>query len=430
MSTTMKPFDIRDELELDIHSMRPSGWMRYGILSAFLILLVLLGLGHVIQYPDTVYGEFRLLSSQPSITIPLPQGAQIDRIFKKNGATVAQGDDILLFKNSTDYRDVNTVAKLLAARLTTEEQVTTFFEQVKDQTFSLGELQELWTQLYGKLLEHYTIVKLQRYDTEIRRLNRQLNKQYQLNKSLKGLLSMNGREEKNLDEYFSIDSVLYSESVISKADYLVKEQEHISKSKGQQQHVIATKRNELEIISLVNTIEAAKEEKNEKLLAVHFQITETVSALTAAIDTWKEKYLVEAPIPGTLNYLGTVDEKKFVVPEEHRIVITPGGQAFKAVIQIPLLRAGKVVPGQAVHFKLTDYPHREYGYLEGTLTSVANVAGAEYYLGQVTLGEVLTTNYHKAIHVKENMHGTAEIITDDRSILARVLDKFLYIFRK
>lgn len=227
-----------------------------------------------------------------------------------------------------------------------------------------------------------------------------------------------------------VDSVLAAAGVISKVNYLVKEEEYLNKKKGQQQHEITWKRNELEILGLVNAIEEAKEEKRENLIALHLQITETITKLKSEIENWKKQFLVVAPIHGTLNYLGSIGEKKFVDNKEHTVVITPPAENFKAIIKIPFLRSGKVEKGQIVHFKLNDYPHHEYGYLEGELFSISNVAGLDNYFGEVRFGRELKTNYKKTIHIKENMSGIAEIVTDDRSILARVFDKFLYIFRK
>uniref|UniRef100_A0A183CRV7 DUF2207 domain-containing protein n=1 Tax=Globodera pallida TaxID=36090 RepID=A0A183CRV7_GLOPA len=92
-----------------------------------------------------------------------------------------------------------------------------------------------------------------------------------------------------------------------------------------------------------------------------------------------------APIDGKLNFLGNIEESGFINSEENAIVITPERRA--------------------------------------------DVAGSNHYQAQVNLGSKLRTNYKKVIYAKENMTGSAEIITEDRSLLSRVLDKFLYIFR-
>lgn len=428
---TQKPalFDLRDEMELEIHNMNPSWWMKYGITAAFVPLLILLILSSIIKYPDVIYSEFRIMSSSPSITIPLPQNAQIEMLLKKNGDQVKKGNPIIVFKNSADHSDLLYASELIESKLVSDLDFNLLFKRLKSRSLSLGEIQGSWMQLYSRLFEHYSITELLKYEGKIRRLNDRLDKQRQLNKHYNGLLDLNETEKAIISKFSHMDSVLLSTRAISRADYLTKQEEYILRGREQKQNEIASKRNELEMVALMSEIESNKDEQRERLLAVRIDIGETINKLKSDILTWKKTYLIEAPIDGKLNFLGSIDESGFINSEENAIVITPERRGFKAVIKIPLLRSGKVEAGHNVHLKLNDYPYREFGYLSGTLLDIADVAGSNHYQAQVNLGPKLRTNYKKAIYAKENMTGSAEIITEDRSLLSRVLDKFLYIFR-
>ena len=430
MDTEKKYFDLRDAMEDEIHRMKAGWWMKYGILTSFLIIAVIITLSAIVKYPDVIYGAFRLLSSRPAISIPLPSNAQIDRIIRNDGELLQKGDPILLFKNTSDYEDIMQVSLLLSKPMATHNDFNNFFEEISRHSFELGELQELWSQLYAITLDHYLVTKQRRYDERIERITGQLAKQSQLDKKMKELVDMDRTERLIRLQTFTIDSALHADGAITLAEFLRRKEEFINKEKGLKQNELTDKRNELDIISLSNSIESIKSEKHEYLSTASLQITETISKLKAGINQWKERYLVEAHTDGILNLLGSFEEKKYVNTEEHAIVITPVSQHYKAQVRLPLSGAGKVKEDQIVHLKLEDYPFREYGYLESKLLSVSNVAGADHYLAQIDLGEIVKTNSGHEVKVKENMIGIAEIITHDRSVLTRVLDRFLYIFRK
>jgi HlyD family secretion protein len=429
MNNDNKYFDVREKVELEIHTMKPSWWMENGNLVAFLMLLLIFCFGYIVRYPDRIYGEFRLSSSQPAITIPLAPNAQIDKVFKTNGSAIRIAEPVLLFKNPANYNHILGIDVLLQRSISADSQFVGLFEDIKDQKFLLGEIQPFWMELYSSLFEHYTLTVIQKFDLEIERLRHQLDKQDQLGRKLKGMLKMNLQEKEIFKKYAFIDSVLSAQGVISTVDHLRKEEEYIAKDKDWQQQEISYKRNELEALGLKQAIDALAEEKRESLLRVRFRVLEAATKLRSEIETWKRKYLIESPIDGTLYYLSDVGENNFTGAEAQAIIITPREQTVKAVLKIPFQRAGKISKGQQVHFKLYDYPYREYGYLEGELSFISNVAGLNYYLGEVNLGKILKTNYHRTLLIKENMSGVAEIITDDRNILSRVFDRLFYIFR-
>lgn len=422
-------FDLREEFDDEIHRIKARWWMRYGILTSFLIIAVIIILSAIIKYPDVIYGTFHLFSSSPSITIPLPKDAQIDKIIRNNGDFLKKGDPILLFKNTANYEDVIYISDILSKPIKTHDDFNKFFEVTRLHSFELGELQELWSQLYALILDHYLVTQNARYDKRVRQIILQLEKQNQLEKKVKELIDMDKAGRLIRMQTFAIDSALYVDGSITLTEFLRRKEEYINMEKGSKQNELTDKRNELDIVTLNNTVEAIKLEKQEYLLTISMKITESIKKLKSGIYQWKERYLVETNTDGVLNFLGNFEEKKFINGEDFSIVVTPISQRYKALIKIPLAGAGKVEKDQIVHLKLEDYPFREFGYLESRLLSVANVAGTNNYLANVDLKEVIKTNDGSEIKVKENMIGIAEIITKDRSLLTRVLDKFIYIFR-
>ena len=55
------------------------------------------------------------------------------------------------------------------------------------------------------------------------------------------------------------------------------------------------------------------------------------------------------------------------------------------------------------------------------------VPSGDAYVIEIELSNGLTTLYGKQLGFTQNMQGTAEIITDDRSLLSRIVSPFRYL---
>ncbi|MGB5553402.1 MAG: HlyD family secretion protein, partial [Flavobacteriaceae bacterium] len=93
----------------------------------------------------------------------------------------------------------------------------------------------------------------------------------------------------------------------------------------------------------------------------------------------------------------------------------------------PLQNSGKIQPGQRVNIKLQNYPETEFGMLNGKVKSISQTPDSDgFYLVDVSLPKTLITSYNKEIEFKQEMRGTAEIITED----LRLLERFFYQFKQ
>ena len=89
--------------------------------------------------------------------------------------------------------------------------------------------------------------------------------------------------------------------------------------------------------------------------------------------------------------------------------------------EVPSARAGKIKPGQKVNIKLDAYPYLEFGTLQGLTHTIEYIPDGNYYLVEVQIVKNLTTNSHKIIFLNERTPGIVEIITDNRSLMERIL---------
>ena len=91
---------------------------------------------------------------------------------------------------------------------------------------------------------------------------------------------------------------------------------------------------------------------------------------------------------------------------------------------LPTSGSGKVTAGLVARIHLNDFPSRQYGILEGTVTSLAAVPQKEEYALDIRLPLDLQTTYGKPMPFRQEMQGVAKIVTEDRRVVMRLFDQF------
>ena len=149
--------------------------------------------------------------------------------------------------------------------------------------------------------------------------------------------------------------------------------------------------------------------------------------LKKAIKDWEYQYVLKSNINGKVSYLNYWNTNQTVNQGDLVFTIIPSeNSAFVAKLQAPAQNSGKIKIGQTVNIKLENYPDTEFGVLNGIVSSISLIPNNEgLYLIDVELPQKLITSYNKEIDFKQEMRGTAEIITED----LRLIERFFYQFR-
>ena len=91
-------------------------------------------------------------------------------------------------------------------------------------------------------------------------------------------------------------------------------------------------------------------------------------------------------------------------------------------LDLGLRGSGKVEVNQKVNVKLDNYPFMEYGMVQGKIKSISLVTDNNAYSVLLDFHKGLTTNYDREINFSQDMQGTAEIITNEESLLERIVN--------
>lgn len=80
---------------------------------------------------------------------------------------------------------------------------------------------------------------------------------------------------------------------------------------------------------------------------------------------------------------------------------------------------------QTVSISLDDFPAQEFGYIEGLVIDIPDSSIDSRYIFSITLGHQLKTTNSILIPYHKVLNGTGDILIDDRSILARILENVM-----
>ena len=158
----------------------------------------------------------------------------------------------------------------------------------------------------------------------------------------------------------------------------------------------------------------------------------TYNELLVSINDWELNYLFVSPASGILSY-NHIWQKNQNVNGGDRVfsIVSKNTGSIIGKMKLPTNGSGKVIPGQRINISVTGYPYMEFGFLTGRVVSVSLLADEEStYTVTVSLPQDLCTSYNKTLEFKGELLGTAEVITDERSITERLFSPLRYLWKK
>jgi len=153
--------------------------------------------------------------------------------------------------------------------------------------------------------------------------------------------------------------------------------------------------------------------------------------LLEAFGHWESKYVLRSPAAGTIAFIRfwtnnqnvTTGDKVFtVIPEET-------GEWIGQLV-LPIQGSGKVKVGQKVRVKLDGYPFMEFGFIWGEIRSKSQMPVDNNYMLEIYFPGGLKTSQGKALELHHGMRGQAEIITENKRLLERLLSPFRSLLKQ
>jgi multidrug resistance efflux pump len=437
-------FDIKlkKAYEDAIYNYRPPWVQKWGITYVFIFMLIIIVGSNFISYPDVVSAKAEISTINPPVHLMANVNGKINRVLVDNNTTVKKGIALLLLESSANWEDILYLKNTLA-ELSKFAETGSINRPIDLQKFSgklsLGSLQSYYADFVGsyhELAEYYSFG----YNLkEIEAKEQQLEDMMKVNKLLvERKQIINNQLKVGLDQ-MAMDSLDYSVAGVSKYSFNERKQT-ILNTKGTVNDAYKEEASNLSSISQlkyeIQSFKIKNEIEEKRLLMT---LKQKLQILQSNLDTWEKSYVIESPVNGKVNFASIWAENQNVKAGEIVVSVIPNEKArAKVRVQFPIQKSGKVKNGQKVNIKLDNFPFNEYGMLRGKIDNksdvpnniVSNGEGGTImmYSADVKLDNGLVTSYKVSLPLVQEMYGSAEILTDNTSLLMRFLSPLKAVF--
>jgi biotin carboxyl carrier protein len=410
----------RSEFVEEIISNRPTLLVRWGTLFFFSFLVLIGIISWLVKYPDIVPASVRLTSiNAPKSVIAFTSGNLI-KLFVTENEKVHSGQTIGYIETTANYQEaIKVLANLDSVKLLLEnnrvEYVHTF---IANTNYQLGELQSGYQVFIQAYLNFKAYLKNGFYIRKKVMLWKDLANLKRLNKSLLDQKGITEQDYTLSKKTFDANESLRNEKIISDYDY-----------RNEQSKLLNKKISVPQINSSIILNESQQNEKEKELAELDNAILQQKVIFEQALNTfrsqiyeWKKKYVLIAPIEGTVVFASFLQEKQQIHANQVICYVNPGNSKYYGEMLIPQSNFGKIKIGQDVLLKFPSYPYAEFGTVRGRIEFVNGIPSDSGYLSKIILPNDLLTSFNKKLQYREGLVANAEIVTDDK----RLLEKFYY----
>ena len=354
---------------------------------------------------------------------------KIQEVYCKDRENVRVGDIIAVLENPAITAHVLELKERITSFILTDSCIcqTVFPEKPE-----LGNIQNAYASFIKCLTDYRNFLSIDLHAQkeqaackelqEYQKYIRHLNKQAELDEEQVQIASATHSREKKL----------FDKGLISKADYEEAQQTYLNRRQGREQLMTSLSSARIQEAQLQQNIVEIRMERNREANTISTSLKSALNDLQVSISDWELGYLFTSPASGILSYNNIWQKNQNVNAGDKVFSIvasTPGDIIGK--IKLPVSGSGKVCPRQRVNISVTGYPYMEFGFLTGEVLSVSLLASEDnMYTVTVSLPQNLCTSYGKQLDFKGELSGTAEVMTDERSVTARLLSPLRYLWEK
>lgn len=409
----------------DVLSRPPSTAIRWGTGLVVGIVGLLVVLSAIVRYPETLQGSIIITTKPNPRQIVVPRTGRISKLMVADGVLARAGQVLAELENTTHLEQVPHLRTYLEEVNRCLQEPTNTIPLLAD-NLTFGDLQSEINMIRQQLTiyqrlhqDHYQPARLQILNQEIAYYQQliRLNQQQE---------SVNKEEFANAEKKYKIDLKLFSEKVYSQAEFLAYENTYLQKKKENETYRKTLIENKL-------TLAGKEKERLDLIQSYQQQNRAAFDAIRLALQNcdnllqnWQQTYLLTAPISGKLYWLHSLQAQQQTRVGDTLFTIVADTHQFEGIAIIAAANRGKLKTGQSVQIRLADFPAEEYGMVQGKVNNIALSPDNNLCRVTILVMKPLRTTFGRVLPFRPNLPGSAEIITEDLSLL----DRALYGLRK
>jgi HlyD family secretion protein len=409
---------------------RPPRWIiRWGITIIFFVVAIIIIGSAFFRYPDIVPAEIVLTTENPPAPVLTKSTGKIQNLLVANNDLVSKNQVLAVIENPAKYEDVKEL-ELKLVDFILPNNLNLIVNSFKS-GYTLGSVQSIYANLIKYIDEYNRILKLDYHSKKIFLYKQELKKYDIYSRNL--IIQSNLLEEESFltEKQYKRDSNLHSQGLLSDADVEKSKSLLISKQYNYEQIKVSITNVELQIESLNQNILELELQKEKQLSDQSLIIEESIENLKSAIDTWKYQFVLTAATEGKVTFNQYWNENQSVIAGETVMTIIPADEGeIIGKVKLNFQGAGKVKNGQQANIQFANYPYMEFGMVQGHVSSISLAPSNDFYTVEIKLNNGLTTFYGIDLEFKQEMKGSAEIITEDLSLLRRIVRPLNLILKK
>lgn len=430
-SNTHQKIELRSEGVQEILGIIPSWIVRWGMVLFFLLICLILFGSWIFKYPHVVKSRIIITTENPPSRAISRTDGRIMALFVNDNQFVEKGQTLALIENTASYEDVKLLKVWVDSfrQISLESPGAVFMEFPRN--LNLGDAQSF----YASFLKNYddlrNFIRLDYHDQKIASMEQEIERYRAYSWTLKKQSRILASERDLSQNQFTRDSTLYSQGVIPAADYEKSRSELLQKQRAYEQSRTEIVDADIQISRLEQQILDLRLQKNDEYEKLKLAVSESFENLTSEIGRWEQNFVLKTTVSGFVSFTKIWSENQNVSEGDLVMTVIPDNSGeMIGKIELQAQGAGKVEANQEVKIKFDNFPYMEYGMVTGVVRSISLATTDNAYSLVVSLPEGLKTNYGDRIQFSQDMQGNAEIITNEESLLERIVNPVKSVIMK
>jgi len=414
--------DIRSEEFQEVLGSVPSWILRWGFtLLAVIIVVVLIG-SCIFKYPDVITSEMTLTGSNPPSSIISKASGRIKELNVQDNQEVKVGDYLAVIENPACTQDVLILKNYLLS-IHCLDSLT----ELPSKKITLGNMQSIYSSFYTTLSEYQEFNRLQYYSKKTDIIKERINR---YNKYVTDLSRQAIIIKEQLDiatGKFKRDSLLHHSGLLSDEELETSKNQYLQGRLSFENIQTDLGNTRLQIIQMKENLLDGENQLIEKKNELENQLKGYISQLLTEIQEWEMNYVLISPTDGEITFTNYWTVNQNITSGENVFNIIPlhAGE-FIGKALLPIVRSGKVNVGQNVNIRFNNFPDNEYGIVKGIVRNISLVPvnskdNTINYIVEISLPQGLKTTYKKDLPYLPEMTAQADIITDNLSLMERLV---------
>jgi len=420
--------ELRSNEVQEILSRPPRKLIRYGTSVVCGVLALLIAGSFFFNYPDMISGDVVITTENPPIWVVSRTTGFIKELNCIDKQKVSSGDLLAIIENPASTEDIKRLSEIINLTIINDNIIQIPRDSFQHD-FVLGEIQTNFSSFIQAHTDYRNFIQSNLIEQEKALINKQIKSRKTFIANLHKQLENKQKEYKIVLSAYLREKKLFEQKVISGYDLEKSEQSYLNIQQEIQQ--IQTSISQEDVVS--SELSASYDKLNVQYTKEKYQLISSLKSaldgLKSAIEQWHHNYVLLAPVSGSVTFNNVwkqnqhveAGDKVFAIISDH-----PGD--IIARVKVPVGGSGKVTLGQKVNIKVVGYPYLEYGLILGKTRNISLVPNDKNYMVEVSIDQKLMTTNKKQLRFTGELTGTADIITENRSLIERIFSPIKYIF--